>query len=180
MHYLIIDLEATCCDRNSFPRHQMEIIEIGAVMADADGEPVSDFQTFIRPVRHPQLTRFCRDLTSITQAQVDAAPTFPEAARALREWANQWPDHEFCSWGAYDRKQLRQDADYHGVSMPVFATHRNLKEAFSTKLGVKKRFGMNQALDKLGLSLEGVHHRGIDDARNITRILRYIETGVAR
>ena len=31
MHTVIVDHEATCCDQNSFPRHEMEIIEIGAV-----------------------------------------------------------------------------------------------------------------------------------------------------
>jgi len=29
---------------------------------------------------------------------------------------------------------------------------------------------MSRALDLLGLPLEGIHHRGIDDARNITKI----------
>lgn len=35
-HYLVIDFEATCCDRGMVPRHTMAIIEFGVVMADAD------------------------------------------------------------------------------------------------------------------------------------------------
>jgi inhibitor of KinA sporulation pathway (predicted exonuclease) len=31
-------------------------------------------------------------------------------------------------------------------------------------------------LQKLNLTLDGTHHRGIDDARNITAIYRYIQT----
>ena len=30
-HYLVIDLEATCCDRGTIEREESEIIEIGAV-----------------------------------------------------------------------------------------------------------------------------------------------------
>ncbi len=32
---------------------------------------------------------------------------------------------------------------------------------------------MARALARLGIPLEGTHHRGIDDARNIARILPY-------
>ena len=34
-YYLVLDLEATCCDKGTIKRHQMEIIEIGAVMVEA-------------------------------------------------------------------------------------------------------------------------------------------------
>ena len=58
----------------------MEIIEIGAVMVDRETLSIVDeFQTFIKPIRHPILTDFCKQLTSITQSQVDTAPTFPAA-----------------------------------------------------------------------------------------------------
>ena len=44
-YYLIVDLEATCCDSGTIPRHEMEIIEIGAVMLNrATWEIDSEFQ----------------------------------------------------------------------------------------------------------------------------------------
>jgi len=33
---------------------------------------------------------------------------------------------------------------------------------------------MAEALNKLGIELEGVHHRGLDDAKNIARIYQKI------
>jgi inhibitor of KinA sporulation pathway (predicted exonuclease) len=50
------------------------------------GEVVSEFHTFVRPVVNPSLTDFCQELTGITQADVDAAPTFPEALLCLTRW----------------------------------------------------------------------------------------------
>ena len=35
---------------------------------------------------------------------------------------------------------------------------------------------MAQALEHLGMELQGTHHRGIDDARNIAAIYRYMQT----
>jgi len=56
-HFLIVDIESTCCDKNSIPRDQHEMIEIGAVMVDAKSlREVDSFQTFIRPQKHPRLT----------------------------------------------------------------------------------------------------------------------------
>jgi inhibitor of KinA sporulation pathway (predicted exonuclease) len=153
----------------------MEIIEIGAVLVDHRTlEPIDELQTFIRPVRHPRLTDFCRQLTSITQADVDGAPTFAEAIEALRRRFYGGAGRPlFGSWGAYDRGQFRQDAAHHRVTLPFGPDHLNIKQAFSDALGTRKRFGMSRALKRLGLPLAGTHHRGIDDARNIARILPY-------
>jgi 3'-5' exoribonuclease 1 len=172
-NFLVIDLEATCDDGGRVPKREMEIIEIGAVLVDAISfEPLAEFQSFVRPVRHRTLTPFCRKLTSITQAQVDGAPGFPAVIQSLREFmANERP--LFCSWGNYDRGQFGLDAGYHKVELPFGSDHLNLKEAFSHALGTSKRFGMAGALRELGLPLTGTHHRGIDDARNIARILPY-------
>lgn len=35
---------------------------------------------------------------------------------------------------------------------------------------------MAQALQYLGMELQGTHHRGIDDARNIATIFKYMHT----
>lgn len=172
--YLVIDLEATCDDRGLVPKREMEIIEIGAVLVDRETfEPIAEFQSFVRPVRHPELTPFCQALTSITQAEVDAAPGFPIVIAAMREFVEEHEHPLFCSWGNYDRGQFGLDAIFHQVELPFGRDHLNIKQAFGDALGTRKRFGMAAALRKLGLPLDGTHHRGIDDARNIARILPY-------
>jgi len=172
-HYVVIDLEATCCDDYSFPREETEIIEIGAVLVSAESlKAESEFQTFVKPVRHAKLTPFCTQLTTITQADVDRAPRFPQAIFALGSFLR-GKDALFCSWGGYDRNQFRRDAQYHRVKLPLGDRHLNLKEAFSKRLGESREFGTGQALRRVGLSFSGTHHRAIDDARNIARLLPF-------
>jgi 3'-5' exoribonuclease 1 len=178
-HYLVIDLEATCDDgKGTFPRREMEIIEIGAVLVRGDTlETIGEFQTFVRPVRHPALTPFCTKLTTITQAEVDAAPTFPQAIEELgRFLRTEAPGAQplFCSWGGFDKTQFEQDAQFHRVALPFGDRHMNLKEQFSSQQGLWKKYGMAGALEKVGLALVGTHHRGLDDARNIARLLPWI------
>jgi inhibitor of KinA sporulation pathway (predicted exonuclease) len=169
--YLVIDVEATCCDDDSFPRDHMEVIEIGALLVDGESlEPLRELQTFVRPVRHQQLTAFCTRLTTITQAQVDAAPRFPDAMALLRQFLD-GTAALFSSWGAYDRGQLERDARFHGVALPLGARHFNIKEAFARRLGERRGLGTSRALGRVGLRFAGTRHRAVDDARNIARLL---------
>jgi 3'-5' exoribonuclease 1 len=170
-YYLVLDLEATCDDADAVPRAESEIIEIGAVLIDGRTmEPVREFQTFVRPLVHAQLTRFCTELTTITQADVDGAPTFPEVAPDLTAFGE---GALFCSWGDYDRNQLARDAERHGIAMPLLGKHVNLKDVFARMVGGRRR-GNRNALSRVGLAATGTHHRGIDDARNIARLLPFM------
>ncbi|MBW4695851.1 MAG: exonuclease domain-containing protein [Lyngbya sp. HA4199-MV5] len=174
-HHLVLDLEATCCDQETIKRHEMEIIEIGAVMVESQGLNITDeFQTFIKPIRYPILTKLCKSLTSITQEQVDQAPGYVEASVLLKQWLSNYPNAVFGSWGDYDRNQFKQDSKFHNVPFPIAYPHVNLKQLFSEAQGLPKRYGMAEALQLARIALEGTHHRGIDDARNIAKLLPFI------
>lgn len=174
-HWLVIDLEATCCNDGQFPREEMEIIEIGAVIvAGKTFRPVDEFQIFVRPDRHTTLTDFCRKLTGIEQAVVDSAVGFPEAMCRLTDWKAGFPDAVFCSWGEYDHRQFERDCKLHDVAWPFGDCHVNLKKLYTQRFSLKRGEGFGQALGKHNLIFEGRPHRGIDDARNIVRMLPII------
>jgi inhibitor of KinA sporulation pathway (predicted exonuclease) len=156
----------------------MEIIEIGAVLvAESTLAPLAEYQSFVRPIRHPVLTPFCTRLTSIAQEDVIAAPSFPTAVSGLGAFLREHAPASrpvFCSWGQYDKNQFEQDAAYHRVKLPFGTAHVNLKKRFADQFRETKKLGMHEALERVGLSLVGVHHRGIDDARNIARLLPWV------
>jgi inhibitor of KinA sporulation pathway (predicted exonuclease) len=178
--FLVVDLEATTSDDGSLPPDEMECIEIGAVIVDAATlEPVDEYQSFVRPVRHPKLLPFCTQLTTIEQAMVDGAPLFPEAFAALqRKLAGRHPV-VFASWGRYDRLQLQRDCLYHRVPFHL-APHWNVKVGFSEAQQLSKKLGLGQAVKHCGLTFAGTVHRGIDDARNIARLLPWVVGPKAR
>lgn len=63
MNYIIFDLEATCWAQKG---PISEIIEIGAVKIGPDLNTISEFSSFVKPMRNPILSDFCKELTSIT------------------------------------------------------------------------------------------------------------------
>ena len=174
MRFLIFDLEATCWKDDHAPA-EMETIEIGAVELDAFGAPQSEFGCFVRPVVHPQLSDFCRDLTSIQQSDVDKAETFSVAFARFVEWAETGGEPlTLVSWGDFDPRQLQLDCARAGIEYPAsFARHVNIKQRFALARNLKP-VGMARALKMLEIPLSGTHHRGIDDARNIASIAQQI------
>ncbi|MFT3880520.1 MAG: 3'-5' exonuclease [Gemmatales bacterium] len=164
---IICDLEATCWNDGEY-RHKMEIIEIGAVRI-RQGAIVDEFSGFVRPVVHPQLSDFCKELTTITQYQVDEAQPFPVVFAQFIDWIGPAP-FVFCSWGRYDLHQLQHDVEQHELRWPVqLDCHLNIKRCFALFRNVQP-CGMERALQLMKVPLEGTHHRGIDDARNIARL----------
>ena len=173
---LVVDLEATCANDGSVPPAAMEIIEIGAVWAAADGAVLERFQSFVRPLQRPILTPFCINLTSIRQTDIDAAPHFPVAARMLREFADRRrePAVRWISWGEYDRKQFARDCARHGADDPLQLPHENAKRIFAVQQHLGAEVSLATACEMAKIKLEGTYHRALDDAINTARLLPWV------
>jgi inhibitor of KinA sporulation pathway (predicted exonuclease) len=173
--YIIVDLECTCTDSNEFPRNQMEIIEIAAASIESDSlKMIEEYNEFVKPVRNPVLTCFCKELTSISQEELENAEDFKKVLSRFKNWIRKHKNPIFCSWGDFDKNQIKQDCIYHKQPYPFGNDHINLKKEFSKVQGIKKRIGIARAIKLCGLKFEGKHHRGIDDVRNIISLLPYI------
>lgn len=175
---LILDLEATCCDAGTVPRHERETIEIGAVLFERESLSIVDeFECLIRPIRHPILTPFCVELTGITQTSVDGGMPFVEAMQSLSEWAKPLRPWTFSSWGRFDLNQLSAECRDAGIDFDLAPPHCNLKTAVADSLGWQRPLGIDGTLGKLGLTFDGTPHRGLDDARNVALIVRHLLGG---
>lgn len=170
---LLIDLECTCNDEPPLPTGEGEIIEIGAVtgLISADGyTPVAARQLYVRPVIHPVLTPFCTELTGITQRTVSQASLLEDALAALQDFLQQQLPCAWGSWGKFDARQFTQETALKSLRNPLAELpHLNIKQLFARKRG--HRVGLAQALRLSGLDFEGRYHSGIDDTRNIGRLI---------
>jgi len=175
-HYIIFDLEATCWEEKN--DKIKEIIEIGAVKLNKDLEIMDIFSEFVKPAINPELTEFCKTLTSIRQSDVDNAKTFNDVIQDFERWIlSSSEDVKLISWGYYDKKQILEESQHKKYSGEIIKLleekHISLKHEFA-KMRKSRTCGMKKALDILNLPLEGTHHRGIDDAKNIAKIFQKI------
>jgi ERI1 exoribonuclease 3 len=180
----VLDFEATC-DREPGVVEN-EVIEFPGVLVDLEiGAVVSDFQQYVQPVRNPKLTAFCTELTGITNEVIASQGVlFPEALSRHRTWLMKetglTTDEElkekilFVTCGDWDLKVMLP-AQLRFSEIPRVSYLRswcNVKALCAFVWREKKQpAGMPGMLNRLGLTLEGKHHSGIDDCKNIARIV---------
>ncbi|XP_065826422.1 ERI1 exoribonuclease 3-like [Oscarella lobularis] len=177
--FLVLDFEATCDDhREIFP---MEIIEFPVILLNSRTLQTEDiFHFYVQPTVNPILTDFCTKLTGIAQEQVSRQPKLPEVMKSFDDWLEKHDllssSHNFCfvTCGDWDLKTALPNQCRHlRIAVPpYFRKWVNIKKAFRRiyKLPKLPR-SMPYMLDRLGMALEGRHHSGIDDAKNITKIM---------
>ena len=185
-YLVVVDFEATCEERNT-PDYPHEIIEFPGVLVDGSlGTEVDSCQYYCKPLLNPRLSEFCKALTGIQQATVDDAPTFPEVLAMFNDWLSSHglgTDKTFAlvTDGPFDvGRFLRLSCEQHNLPVPLWAEKWiNLRKAFSnyyrwsnhTPGSQPKLPGLQTMLSRLDLEFQGSPHSGLDDARNIGRVV---------
>ena len=183
----VLDFEATCVqDPGGLP--PQEIIEFPSVLLSfkQGGSAhalriTSEFQRYVRPKFHPQLSEFCTELTGITQHKVDTqGVSFQQALSDHREWLTREmgepPTAEnviFVTCGDWDfKKMLPLQCELEMIPVPSYFRHwTNLKKLAPTCRGslYKNPYDMQSLLKWFNLSFVGRPHSGIADCRNLAR-----------
>lgn len=181
--YIVLDLEATCYDKNNPSREtkpkgfQNEIIEIGAYKVTESGEVIDSFEKFLKPKKFPHISLFCNELTTINQQDIDYADDANLVLTQFFAWSRQNNEQPtYVSWGHYDKRQFRDDLKLNGFNQTIIdelisdKNHISLKHWYGDFKKMKKAPGLGRAVEMEKFTFEGIAHRGIDDAKNITKI----------
>ncbi|KAF9036740.1 ribonuclease H-like domain-containing protein [Panaeolus papilionaceus] len=212
--FLVLDIEGTCKLGTDF-NYPNEIIEFPVCVMewkdkDEDGtasvlEITNEFRTFVKPTWRPQLSDFCKELTGISQEQVDAAPNFAEVLIQLEAFlvdnglieegtGKRLKKFCWCSDGPFDiRDFVVKQCFISNVEMPLWVQGDVLDVRSSVlqwmtaqtnppttpmsgtppSIATTRR-ALNIAAQLQVLDLppfEGRQHSGIDDTRNISKVV---------
>ncbi|XP_068241223.1 ERI1 exoribonuclease 3-like [Palaemon carinicauda] len=174
-YFIVLDFEATC--EKDIQLKPQEIIEFPALKVNSTTYEVeSQFHQFVKPVGHPQLTMFCKELTTIKQDEVDNASEFSVVLRDFCSWVNSelhGKSFIFVTCGDWDLEtMLPEQCNFSGEQVPHFCkSWVNIKKSYRHCTG---RFGKGivEMLRYLRIPHTGTLHRGLDDCLNIVKILR--------
>jgi inhibitor of KinA sporulation pathway (predicted exonuclease) len=181
----ILDFEATCWKENK----NHEIIEFPSVLLkwndDNKLEEVSRIQLFVKPLLNPTVSKFCNELTGITQEQVNNGIDLRTAITTHNKWLYNCGAEgktTIVTCGHWDMRDMLP-LDLNRVGMKAFGPYKkyvNIKDLFSGVTGFRGP-PMTQMLDFFNLELEGRHHSGLDDCHNIARIfIKIVERGLGK
>ncbi len=171
---IIVDIEATCWEGALPEGMANDIIEIGICLLDINTGEITDNRGILVKPERSVVSDFCTELTTITQDMLDKEGiSFKDACKILKtEYESQ--SRAWASFGAYDLNQFKRQCTDLGIGYPFGPSHINVKTLFALKKKLGHEQGMAGALALLEIPLEGTHHRGVDDAKNIAKIMNWI------
>jgi len=167
----IIDLE--CCCWKGKPAG--DIIEIGIAVINNKCCKIVKNEAIIVNTIQDEVSDFCTELTTLTPEFVDQyGITFRDACTKLENSYNS-KNRVWVSYGDFDRLHFQKMCTKYKVQYPFGRTHINIKNLVALLEGWNKEIGMHGAYNKLLQNeMQGIHHRGVDDARNIAYIFKTI------
>ncbi len=168
---ICIDIECTCWehDKEKPINEETDIIEVGIAILNLKSLRIEENEGIIVKPARSKISKFCTQLTTLTQGQVDRGIDFSSACSLLR---NKYDAKEFTflSWGDYDRQQFERQCRDQCIEYPLGKRHLNLKNTFAVMYGLDKEVNVPTAMDHLNMPFSGTLHRGVDDIRNIANI----------
>ncbi|OOQ56868.1 3'-5' exonuclease [Mucilaginibacter pedocola] len=171
---LVVDIEATCWEGRNPPGQENDIIEVGVCLLDVGTGAISANRGILVMPERSQISKFCTQLTSITPGLIEDEGIYFDDACDILEQEYDARNLVWASYGDYDRNQFQRQCSEMRVAYPFGPKHINVKTMFQQKRRMKRGVGMAGALEILNLPLEGTHHRGVDDAKNIAKILHWV------
>ncbi|KAK9239949.1 ribonuclease H-like domain-containing protein [Lipomyces kononenkoae] len=198
-YILCLDIEATFDGDRRFNEETHEVIELPCILVDInDGQIIDEFHTFVKPSRHPHLTSKCMTLTGITQEDIDNAPTFIEAIHLLDGFMKKHSDkldpppqvgnpppngsprlgprnYVWVTDGHADIERFLclRSCRINRIRLPAYMSGQyiDMKLLFKTHFKERGFRRIPDMLAKWGLSFEGREHSGLQDARQVARIM---------
>jgi inhibitor of KinA sporulation pathway (predicted exonuclease) len=183
----VLDFEATC--EENVKHFDNEIIEFPSVLLKYDDDSqvnparsnnyivISEFQQFCKPLKNPVVSKFCNELTGITQEQVNKGNNFISTLNDHHHWLiNQtggWCDNVLiltCGFWDLGKVMIEECKKWKIIPPKVYMHFINIKNDFKKFYKIEKGLSMVRMLEILNITLEGHHHSGIDDCRNIAKI----------
>ena len=178
MYYIILDLEWNNTYGRKTKSFINEIIEIGAVMLDDDLREVSRFSSLIRSQIRKKLRGSVKQLTHITNEDLDNGIPFTKAISQLRHWIGS-RDNTVVTWGDGDIRVLIENCRYlNGIEIvPFLSNYADLQAYFHSIFNShpSRQVGLSTAAQLLGIDEESFsHHRALDDSLLTAEIFRKI------
>ena len=142
-----------------------EIIQIGAVRVDENGDVLDTFEMTLRPRIFRKLHWRIAEVTGLSQGDLEAGVPIAEGLRRFQEWAG--PDAEFAEWGLDDVPVLKQNLFLYNMDESWPTRWYDLQQIFLKNFprGEGEGLTLESVVDRLGIERDGDFHNALDDAR---------------
>lgn len=193
MHHIVFDLEMNFCDKpifknqNGYYIHEKkkrvylkscihEVIEIGAVKLDDSLNIIETFQTFVKPMFHPIISKKCKMLTNISQEDVENEREFHKCINQFAQWIAESNEYNLYSWSDNDKTQILRECKEKDIKCSITSILKkhfiDLQQQYSLLCGKKSYdfVSLKNATETLNIPFIQ-RHRALEDSLVTAEIL---------
>lgn len=181
-YFCFADFEFTC---GSFiDNTKSEMLSVGAVICSEDFGIVDKYYSTARPQKFPRMTKQCRELTGLTQAEITASPDSNEALRRLVSLMKLYDISKLFVWGNFDKPGLEGDINQHRRKKAPYGNVSFIcRNIIDIQDEVTKKMKLPQAVSISELSAvfdyapeSGKFHNALNDAEALYTICKAVYT----
>lgn len=165
MNYVILDLEWNGGYSAKMNGYVNEIIEFGAVKLDETMQIIGQFSMLVKPKLTKRLRSWVRDLTALTNKELEDGDTFLYALSKFRAFAAHCV---LMTWSTSDLTALQSNCRCYGKNgrLPFIKQYVDLQMYCQEMLGINDRspVSLAAAAERLALDIKDIPlHRAIGD-----------------
>ena len=152
-----------------------EIIEIGAVKIDMDGNVLDTFSICLKPRIFRKLQHHVAKVTGLTQADLDKGEPIAQGLRRFMKWCG--PDAEFGEWGMDDVPVLKQNLFLCNLDESSPTVWYDLQRIFLAQRprGEGEGMTLESVVTRLGIPTERPFHDALSDTLYTADVCRMLD-----
>lgn len=153
-----------------------EIIEIGAVKWDAEGNLIGEFHRLIRPQIYSKMHYIISEVTHMDMHELNVCgESFVTAAAAFFEWCGE--DAVYCTWGSQDLTELQRNMVFYAMEnhLPKPLFYYDVQKLYGLLYEGGRRLSLDTAVENLNLLEDRPFHRALDDAYYTGQVLKQLD-----
>lgn len=176
------DFEFTC--GGNINRWRTELLSVGLIICDANFSVVQRFYSTVKPVKQPKMTALCRQLTNLTQEEINLSPDSNDILAQVDLLLKQHPNDGLFVWGNYDTIGLSSDARIHRkCGLPnkhILKTSYkvvDIQKSLTDLMGLTDAINISELSTAFGFVPEnGSFHNALNDAEGLFTIYKTVFT----
>jgi len=167
------DFEFTC--GGGINRWRAEMLSVGLVICDTEFNVVQRFYSTVKPAKQPKMTALCRELTHLTQEEINLSPDSDAVLSQVEQLLAQYPTDGMYVWGNYDQIGLSSDARMHKkCKLPYQHILKaaglvvDIQRDLTAKMGLTDAVNISELSTAFGFVPEnGTFHNAMNDAEGL-------------
>ena len=158
----------------AFLIHEIEVSENNKLVTMVD-DPIFTYTAFVKPTYNKQLSDYIKELTGISQEEVDGGKSFCDVVEDVSSAINKYGVKKILTWGP-DKQLLKGNCNVIDCNLfkarAIYNKIDDISKKMSDICGYRNIISQHKMCQQFGIIEMGEQHNAYYDAKNLSKIIK--------